>query len=474
MKLVKVKNLKKYKTNENAMKNLNKKESFAQSVMALMTAQVIVKILGLFYKLYITNRKGFGDEGNAIANSAFQIYSLILSLTSLGIPSALSKIIAEKLSIGDHRNANKIFRITLFIFSIIGLIGSYALFAFSKQIAENYLKIKEARLSIIALAPSIFLVAIISVFKGYFIGREEIKKTAKAQGVDQLVKTFFTFIVIELNVFFTKENNTMVMASISNLATTFGNIAELIYLVVSYKKEYNEISLEIQNSVNYSYLSLRKIIKEVLSVAIPISLTGLIITISKNIDSISIVHILSKVIGYEKAKKQYGILSGKVDALINLPLSFNMAIITALLPSIASSKNNVLVMKKRIKKSFIFGFLLTLPVTIIYFIFPNKILKILFFNAYDGYDLLRISSISIIFIMVEQISNTILQAIGKTKIPIISILIGVIIKALLNFILVNKTGFILGGARGAAFSSVCCHFIAGFISFYFVYKNIYK
>ena len=76
----------------------SRRETFAESIFAMMTSQVIVKILGLFYKLYVTNRSGFGDEGNAIANAGFQVYALVLSFTSMGIPGAISKIIAEKLA----------------------------------------------------------------------------------------------------------------------------------------------------------------------------------------------------------------------------------------------------------------------------------------------------------------------------------------------------------------------------------------
>ena len=146
-----------------------KKETFLQSIFALMTSQVIIKVLGLFYKLYLTNRNGFGDEGNAIANGAYQVFAIVLSITAIGIPSALSKIIAKYTSIGDHKNANRIFKISLLIFSCIGMIGSYLLIINAKYLASSYLKIKEGENSIIVLAPSVFLVSVISVFRGYLL-----------------------------------------------------------------------------------------------------------------------------------------------------------------------------------------------------------------------------------------------------------------------------------------------------------------
>ena len=124
------------------------KETFKQSVFALLISQIIVKCLGLIYKLYLTNRAGYGDEGNAISTSAYQVYALILSFTSVGISGAISRLVAERSSKGDHRGAYKIFKISIIIFSLIGLIGSVILSIFAKQIADNYLNIKEARLSI--------------------------------------------------------------------------------------------------------------------------------------------------------------------------------------------------------------------------------------------------------------------------------------------------------------------------------------
>ncbi len=163
------------------MNKKNIKETFSQSVFALLASQVIVKILGLIYRLYLTNRSGFGDEGNAISSSSFQIYALILSITAIGIPGAISKLVAERSAVGDHKGAFKIFKVALIIFSSIGVLGSYILYYFAKPIANNYLHIPEAELSIIVLCPSVLLVSIISVFKGYFNGRENLKATAKAR-----------------------------------------------------------------------------------------------------------------------------------------------------------------------------------------------------------------------------------------------------------------------------------------------------
>lgn len=441
------------------------KETFSQGVFALMMSQVVVKILGLFYKLYLTNREGFGDEGNAIANGGFQIFALVLSLVAIGIPIAISKLVAENSAKGNYMGAYKTFKVAFVIFASFGILGSYALFKFSDVLANNYLHMPETKLSIIALCPSVFLVAVISVFKGYFSGRESIKMTANAQSLDQLTKTISTVLMIEVSIVLLHNTKTETMAAISNLATTLGNIVEFGYLYRIYLKVLPEIKQEIKSSTNFENVRVIKIVKQILIIAIPLSLTAIITTISKNIDSTTIVNDLKDIIGYEEAKNQYGILSGKVDALVNFPLSFNMAIVTALLPSIASANGNIKTKEGRINQSFLLGMVIALPITLVFFAFSDEILRLLFPNASSGGDILRISSFSIVFITIEQITNIILNGVGKNIVPIKAIAFGVIAKAVLNRLLVSRVDLVIGGTMGATIATLVCHMIASLISY---------
>ena len=110
----------------------NKKETFFKGVFSLLLSQIIIKIIGLAYKLYLTNREGFGDNGNAIYSSGFQIYALLLTFSSTGVPNAISKLISERVAIGDNKGAHKIFKISFLMFAVIGGIGTILLFLFSK------------------------------------------------------------------------------------------------------------------------------------------------------------------------------------------------------------------------------------------------------------------------------------------------------------------------------------------------------
>ena len=166
----------------------------------------------------------------------------------------------------------------------------------------------------------------------------------------------------------------------------------------------------------------------------------------------------------QEAKIQYGILSGKVDTLITLPLSFNIAFATALVPALSSliAKNDMKTGKKRISFSLLVTMLIGLPCTIGIIIFAKPILLLLFPNASSGETIFKIAAVSIIFTALEQTINGALQGIGKAFVPAFALSFGVIIKIILNLILVSipPKNCIIGGAAGAAFATTVCHIIA--------------
>lgn len=203
--------------------------NFFAGIFSLLISQVLVKIFGVLYSLYLTNKVGFGDEGNAIYMSGYQIYALLLTLSSIGVPNAISKLISEKNSIGDYKNEERILKISILIFSIVGFCGSIVIFAFSEYISNNIIQIPEAKLSLKVLSPAIFFVSIISVMRGYFNGKGMIYITAKSQFYEQVVKSILTIILVEI-VSKVSNYNTEAMASTANLATTLATLFSLMYI----------------------------------------------------------------------------------------------------------------------------------------------------------------------------------------------------------------------------------------------------
>ena len=452
-----------------------KKESFMSSVLILMISQVLIKILGLIYKLYLTNREGFGDKGNAIYSSGFQIYALFLTISSIGIPGALAKLVSEKIAIGDTKGAHWIFKIAFVTFGLIGFLSSTILFLGAGYISNTLLQIPEAELTLVALSPSIFFVSISCVIKGYFTGRENLKVTANSHTLEQFFKTVLSVIIVEM-VALTTGTDTTIMAAGANLATTLATVLCFLYLYKYYSKMRKEIAFELKRATKNKRTRIIKTIKQILSVSIPMSMTAILGTINKNIDSMTVVRGLKSFLSEEQAKIQYGILSGKVDTLVTLPMSLNMAFATALVPSISSSKaiGDIETIRKRVSFSMLISMLIGMPCMIIMILFAKQILELLFPNATSGAFIYHISCLGFIFIVLEQTISGALHGLGKMLTPAIALGIGVIIKFILNMYLIpiNPSDFFLGGTAGAAISTVVCHAVALTIEFKILSKNI--
>lgn len=342
-----------------------KKESFMSGVLVLMLSHILIKVLGLIYKVYLTNKEGFGDKGNAIYSSGFQIYALLLTVSSVGIPNAVAKLVSERLAVGDSKGAHRVFKIAFVTFALIGFACSLILFLGAGQIATKWLQIPEAEYTLVALSPSIFFVTLISVIRGYFNGRNNLKVTANSQTIEQLFKMVFTVIIVEL-LTIVSGANTAIMAAGANLATTLATAVGFAYLYIYYKTIRREIGKEIIKTVNYKHRRILSTIKEILTVSIPMSLISVLGSLNKSIDSITVVRGLKNFLSESEAKIQYGILSGKVDTLVMLPMSFNVALITTLIPTIAASKaiGDLETIKKRVSFSLLLTILIGLPCTV--------------------------------------------------------------------------------------------------------------
>ena len=455
---------------KNKANNGTSKEGFMQGVITLMFSQVLIKILGLVYTLYLTNRQGFGDKGNGICASGYQIYALLLTISSIGVPSAISKLVSERVAVGDNKGAHRIFKIAFATFAIIGLVGSLLLFFGANIIANQWLQIPDAEMTLVALSPAIFFVTVASVMRGYFNGRQKISVGAKSQTLEQVFKTLLTIIVVEI-VAILSNVSTEWMAAGANLATTLATFLGFSYLFLYYRSERKEIGIEIKNTVNYKYERVSTIIKRILLVSIPITLTAIMSSINKNVDSFTVVRNLKAFMPEDQATALYGILGGKVDTLTSLPLAINVAFATALVPAISAAKarNDNKTITEKTSFSLLVSMLIGLPCTVGMFIFAQPILNLLFPNANDGALILQISTLTIIFTILDQTINGALQGFGKLMIPTISLATGVFVKFIFNITLIKIPSI---GVYGAAWGSVACHLVAFCIAFTLLRKNI--
>ena len=446
-------------------KTLNvKRERFLTNVLVVMVSQILIKLVGLVYKIYLTNKEGFGDAGNAIYGSGYQIYSLLLLVSSIGIPSAIAKLVSERLANDDYKGAFRIFKVSFYTVGIIGFICTCLLFFGADFIANSLLLIPEAELTLKCLAPSIVIVALASTIRGYFNGRSAMKATANSQSLEQIFKTLFTIIIVEL-VAFGYSNNTELMAAGATLATTLSIILSFIYIYIFYarrKKIFNEENQKYAQ--NYEEESLFRTIKKILIVSIPISLTSIISSINKSIDSVTVMRGLTNFMSREEAQFQYGILSGKVDTLVSLPLSVNIAIAVAILPylSFAYEKKDHKGIIKNLNMAILVTLLIAFPCAFGMSVFAGPILRLVFPNAASGANILAAISPLIVFSVLTQTINSALQGLGDYKTPVIALIFGAIVKTILNLILIPIETI---GIYGAIVSSIICQFIAFIIGF---------
>lgn len=446
------------------------KQGFMHGVIILMLSQFIIKIAGLLYKIYLTNKEGFGDTGNAIYSAGFQIYAMFLAISSIGVPNAISQLISSKAAIGDNRGAYRIFKVAISIFGLIGFIGTSILFFNANRIANVFLGIPEAETVIMALSPSVFLVAISAVLKGYFNGREKISVTATSQSTEQILKTVLTIIAVEIFCIISK-NNTIVMVASAAIATTAATFFSFMYLYISYIKNKKEIWKDVVTSVIKEKESIRKIVMSILCLFFPIAIGGLLSSTNKTIDAFTTVNTISKFMGIDEATKQYGILTGKVESLVILPYSFNMAFAVNLIPAISAAQARGETEKniKRVNFSILATILISLPFAAILFTFAEQILKLLFPNAYLGATMLKICSLSIVFVAVTQTIGGVLQGLQRVKETVIAVAIGSVVKLIFNMILLPIEEL---NIKGAIISTIISNIVIFSINLYYLRKYI--
>lgn len=476
----------------------NKKQSFMAGVMTIMFAQIVIKVLGLLYRLVITNIPYFGDEGNGLYGAGFQIYMLVLSIATTGIPGAIAKLVSERIAVGKHKEAHHIFKIAFVLFAIIGIIGTSILYMGAEVIASSWIGNPAVEGVLKALAPSIVFVAVSAVIRGYFNGMYNMKATSNSQMLEQLFKSLLTIVFVWgiyqifsiqpsnwaqiFNV--TEETVTQVMASVANLASTVAAAIGFVYLYVFYARRKKEIWKNINESkVDYKPESIKNTIRTILALSIPMSLASIVSAINRNVDTLTVINGLTDMLtaqgstAYDlvvkEATRLYGILSGKVDMLIGLPLSINIAFATALVPAVseALAKKDKKTATRRISFSLRTSMLIALPCSIGMCVLAEPILHLLFPNeiAIEAPLLLQISAFTIIFSVLNQTINGALQGLGKIFIPAMSLGIGALTKLILNLVLIRIPEI---GINGAAIGSVSCHLVATCIGFTILRKNI--
>lgn len=435
-------------------------------VLVIMFSQILIKVFGFIYRIILTNFPQFADEGNSYYGSGYQVYTFILAIATMGIPNTISKLVSEKMAIGDKRGAHKIFRTAMSLFTLIAIGFSLILFFGADLISTKILSNPGVQYTLMALAPAIIFVAMSAVLRGYFVGMQNMMEYSKAQVIEQIVNSIFSIIFVVMLLGSTPE----IMAAGSTLATTVAAATAFLYMLMYYNKNKKEIWEEVKKSDKFADIPKKKIIKKLISYVIPISFGSVVVALSGVIDVVTVMSGLQKY-GYslQVANEKFGILLGKVDILNAVPLSINVAFSVALVPFISSAmarkrKDEAI---NKINFSLKISSLIALPCTVGLFMLAGNIFSLIFPNAPEGAGLLQIQCFMIVFSVIDQTLSGSLQGIGKLYVPGVCLVIGAFVKYLLNVLLIPKYGEVIPALTTVIYNAIAC-----ILSFIMLFKYL--
>ncbi len=459
---------------------MSKDNSFLKGAAILGMAGVVVKILGAIYRIPIGNI--IADEGMGYYQTAYPLYVLLLTISTAGFPVAIAKLVSEKRALGDYRSAHKVFKVALLGLFMAGILTSLFVLIAAKPIVES-IGNPNAYYSFIALIPALFFVPIMSAFRGLFQGRQNMTPTA----ISQIAEQFFRVVTGLSLTYLLLDKGIPIAAGGASFGGSAGALIGAMVIIFIYFREKKEINHEIENSLIDKEYRVTTIIKDLLIIAIPITIGASIAPIMDTIDAGLVLRRLQS-INYTKAQANdmYGQLKGFAQTLINLPQIFSIAIAMSIVPAIANAtarkkKNEI---KDIISSGIRITLLIGLPCAFGLFVLAKPIIGLLYYKkTLESINstglILQYLSFGVISLTLVQALTAILQGLGKPIIPVISLATGALAKIILTYSLTVIPSI---NIKGAAISTVVAYSIAAIIDLIaivaitklkFNYKNIF-
>ena len=431
-----------------------KKNSIADQASILVAAMLLSRVLGLFMRIPLTHF--LGDEGNAYFGVAFQVYAFFLVVSSAGLPATISKLVSERLALGQYHDAHAVFKTALFLSIIVGAICSLV-FLFGARFLSTVMSQPMSFYSMRALSPTVFIVGIMAVFRGYFLGMGTTKPTAASQIIEQVFKVAFSvFFVWSLY-----SRGPEYGAAGGTAGTGVGALAGLAVILLVYKYKSGTIKNQLRKSQISLQESYSKIAINVIKTAWPIILGTAVYTISGLIDSSTISNLLiaSNAFTIEEVDVMYGQYNGKFIVLITLPVVISAALATAFIPSIAASNaiKDERSVSAKINLALRMTMLISIPAAVGLSVLGDPIIRLLFPSNPEGGYLLQWGGIAVVFLALSQIATGMLQGLGYVKLPLVGACALAVVKITLNYFLISNPQI---NILGAVFSTMAGYFVA--------------
>lgn len=441
---------------------MEKKRSFLWGAMILAVAGGICKVLGAIYRIPLARL--IGDEGMALYQMAYPIYTIILTLATAGVPVAISVLISRRETEGFNGDSSKIFNISMIILLGFGTILTIIVMSSAHFIANSILHEPRAYYPIMAVAPAIFFSSIMSVFRGYFQGFQYMVPTAVSQVIEQLFRVAAVLILAFMLFPYGLEYSAAGATSGAVIGGITGSLILLVFYWWFKKREQSP-----KNLWRYSGTSSWQLGKEMVRLAIPVSFGAVVLPLVQVIDAVIVPQRLES-INYTHAQAMglFGQLSGMANVLITLPTIFTISIATSLVPAVAealANRNRVL-LNERINYALRAGMIISLPCAAGLFILAFPISDLLYKLPHVGVPL-EVMAFACIALAAFQISSAGLQGLGRPEIAMINLVITGIIKVILNYTL---TAVPVLNIRGAAIGTVIAFTIGSLLNIMYLKK----
>lgn len=449
-------------------KRSGRAESFLKGTLILTVAGVVVKVIGSLNWIFVS--RILGGEGIGLYQMAFPIYFFALSVSTAGVPVAISIITAERVALKDILGAKRIFKISMSLMMVTGLIFT-ALTYFGAQWLIDWHFIRDARAywSVVALAPAIFFVTLLASSRGYLQGWQRMTPTAVSQIVEQIFRVVTMILFASLFLPWGLD----FAAAGASLGAFAGAVAGLLVLVYFHWRLERDIRSEYGRDIkplpDAKPSSTWRIIKRIFALSLPVSAASIMLPVVSNLD-LAIVPQRLEVAGYSvnEATELFGYLTGMAVPLVNLATILTASLAVSLVPAISKAralKDEGLVFSQTASGVRISNFV-CFPAFVVVFVLATPI-STLIYNAPGAGPAVLVSSFSIVLLGLHQVSTAVLQGLGHPSIPMINMIIAAGFKVALNWVLTAQPSL---GIMGAAWATAADMGVAAVINMYFVYR----
>ncbi len=413
-----------------------KKSGFIMQAGILAAASIICRIIGLLYKSPLTAI--IGDEGNGYYATAYTIYTIILLVSSYSIPSAIAKVLAQRLALKEYRNAQRFFKCAMIYVMVIGGAASLILF-----VCAPYLVLENSVSVLRIFAPTIFFYGILGVLRGYFQAHRTMMQTSVSQILEQIlnasVSIGMAYSLMQIAQNAGKDTSTQAMygAIGSALGTGTGVVIALIFMLAIYMMNIKTINKRMEHDRTATEESYRDIFKIIISVVTPFILSTCIYNLTTSINQTVYLKlmVLFKGLSEVEASTNYGVFAQKAVTISNIPIALASAMSSAIVPTIATTfaQGAWKQTKKKVAASIKVTMLISIPSAVGIGVLAKPVVLALFPQMESlelASRLLMGLAATVIFYGLSTLTNAVLQGIGKVNIPVINAAIALVIQTM--------------------------------------------